>query len=112
MTGAGDLSHRVVLQKQGATSDGAGGTTTAFADQFTVWAGYTNPRSGESVMAGRLAGKPTKVVRIRCSSQARQVTTDWRLRDHRTGELFNIREVTETEDRAFVDLLCEGGVAA
>lgn len=111
MTGAGDLRNRVVLQKQSQTSDGAGGVTTPWADQFVVWAGYTHLRGGEGVLAGRLEGRHPQVVRVRASSQTRQITTDWRLRDRRTGSVFNIRDITPTEDRAYIDLLCESGVA-
>lgn len=111
MTGAGDLKHRVAFDKRGVSSDGAGGNTAAFAEQFVVWAGYTHLRGGESVIAARLEGRHVQVVRVRASSTTRQVTTDWRIRDRRTQDVFNIRDITPTEDRAFIDFLCESGVA-
>ncbi len=111
MTGAGDLRERVVFESRSASSDGAGGTTTAWADQFTRWAQYIHLRSGEAVLAGRLAGKHSQVVKVRADSATRTITTDWRLRDRRTGRVFNIRDITHTPDRAFIELLCESGVA-
>lgn len=112
MTGAGELKHRVALDKRSTTSDGAGGTTTAFTEQFVVSAAYTHLKGGEGVVAARLEGRHLQVVRVRASSTTRQVTTDWRVRDRRTGAVFNVRDITPTEDRAFLDFLCEGGVAA
>lgn len=110
-TGAGSLNQRVAFDKQGTGSDGAGGTTTAFAEQFTRWAGFTHLRGGEAVMAARLAGRHAMVVRVRRSPDTLQVNTDWRLRDVRTGDIYNIRDITPTDDRAFLDMLCESGVA-
>lgn len=91
--------------------DGAGGTESVFAEHFTAWAAYTHLRGGEAVMAGRLAGQHPLVVRVRASSQTRQVTSAWRVRDTRTGEFYAIRDVTPSEDRAWIDLLCQSGVA-
>jgi hypothetical protein len=39
------------------------------------------------------------------------VTSEWRARDLRTEDIYNIREAKLTNDRAFVELLCEKGVA-
>lgn len=111
MTGAGELDQRVTFQKQGAAGDGAGGTTSAFADQFTVWAKYTHLRGGEEVMAARLGGRHTQVVRVRRSTQTLLADTSWRLVDARTGTEFNIRDITPSEDRSWLDFLCESGVA-
>lgn len=111
MTGAGELRERIAFDKRSTSSNGAGGTTTAFSEQFVVWAGYTHLRGGETVMAARLDGRHPVVVRVRASTQARLVTTDWQARDKRTGVAYNIRDVTPTTDRAFIDFLCESGVA-
>jgi SPP1 family predicted phage head-tail adaptor len=108
---AGPLRERVVFEKQSSTSDGAGGTTTAWAEQFTRWAEYIHLKNGESVMAGRLEGKHTQVVRVYAKS-ARTVTTDWRLRDKASGRVFNIRDISLSKDRAFLEMLCESGVAS
>lgn len=113
MTGAGDLIHRVAFDKRSTASDGAGGTATAFSEQFVVSAAYTHLKGGESVIAARLEGRHVMVVRVRAyASTTRLVTTDWRIRDRRTQVVFNIRDITPTEDRAFLDFLCESGVAS
>ena len=112
MTGAGDLSERVTFAAPAPGSDGAGGVEDGFEDKFTVWAAYIHLRSSEAVMAARLEGRHSQVIRIRASSQARQITTDWRATDARTMAVFNVRDVTFLEDRAWVDVLVQGGVAA
>lgn len=108
---AGPLKQRVTFQKQGTMSDGAGGTTTAFVDQFTVWAGYTHLRGGETVLAARLQGQHSQVIRVYRSRRTRLITTDWRVKDARTGVVLNIRDITPTDDGAFFDMLCQSGVA-
>ena len=107
----GSLSHRFAFGKMGDGDDGHGGVTTAFVEQFVVWAGVVHMRGGESVMAGRLAGKHTQIVQVRRSSDTAQIGTDWSAKDARTEVLFAIRDITPTDDRAFFELLCESGVA-
>jgi SPP1 family predicted phage head-tail adaptor len=108
---AGDLTEAVAFDRQGTASDGAGGTTTAWVEQFTCRAGYTHLRGGETVIAARLSGTHVQVIRVRRSSQTVAVTAEWRVRDTRSGEAFNIREFTPTKDRQWIDFLCERGVA-
>ena len=111
-TGAGDLRERVTFAKESDGSDGGGGAVDGFADQFTVWAEYTWLRGGEQVLAARLSGVNTVVIRVRASSQSRQITADWQARDARTGQRFNIRSVVATTDRQWVDVTAQSGVAA
>lgn len=108
---AGDLYYRVALDKREDVSDGAGNTVGKFVEQFQCRAAYRHLRGGESVMASRLQGHHVQVITVRASSQARLVTTDWRVRDVRNGTAFNIREITHEVDRQFISFLCESGVA-
>jgi hypothetical protein len=62
-------------------------------------------------MADRLQGQHTQIVFIRRSAGARLVTTDWRVHDLRSGTKYNIRDITITEDRMYIDFLCQSGVA-
>lgn len=111
MPGAGSLDQRIAVDSVVSASDGYGGTTSGFAEQFQTSAAYIHLRGGEAVMAARLEGKHTQIIRVRSSTQTRQITTDWRVRDTRTGDVFNVRDVTPSDDRAWIDLLCEKGVA-
>jgi SPP1 family predicted phage head-tail adaptor len=108
-TGAGDLRERVAFDKRGTGSDGGGGVVTIWQEQFQRRAAYVHRNGGEAVMADRLQGKHTLVVRVRADSQTRTISTDWRARDARVGTLYNIIDVTPTVDRKWVDVLAQTG---
>lgn len=105
--------NRIKFQEPVTVSDGYGNEVQGFADSFTVWANITTIKTGETVMAGRLAGKQTVVLNVRFSGQTRRITTDWRGVDARESErVFNVRSVTNVEERnAEFDILAESGVA-
>jgi head-tail adaptor len=118
---AGDLFHRVAFDKREEIDRGDGVFVGQWVEQFQVRAGFAHLRGGESVMADRLQGQHTQVIFVRSSSQTRAVDTDWRVRDVRRGEFvngewvgpeFNIRDVTPTTDRQWLDFLCQSGVAS
>lgn len=109
--GPDDLYYRVAFDKRVETDDGMGNTVGGWQEQFQRRAAYRHLRGGESVMAGRLQGKHTQIITVRASSQTRGITTDWRVRDARTSEAFNIRDVTHETDRMWISLLVEKGVA-
>lgn len=111
---AGELGQRFRFEKRSEVSDGYGNTVGGgWETQFTVWARLSFMRGGESVTAARLQSRQPAILRIRNSAQARQITAEWRAVDDRTGVEHAIREdPTETEDRAFLEMLVEKGVAA
>lgn len=111
-TGAGSLRERVAFDKKGTGSDGGGGVMSAWLEQFQRRAAYVHRNGGEAVMADRLQGRHTLVIRIRADSDARTISTDWRVRDVRTGTVYAIHDVTPTVDRMWVDVLAQSGVAA
>lgn len=111
MISAGRLDKRVRFDSPTPTEDGFGGREDGWTAQMTVWACYTRLRGGETVLASRLEGRQPTVIRVRASSAARAITTDWRAVDVRTGETFNIRSIVETQDRAWLDITAESGVA-
>ena len=108
---AGDLFYRVAFDQREEIDRGGGVTVGGWVEQFQVRAGYTPIRGGEAVMAGRLQGQQTQIIFVRSSLQSRSVNTDWRVRDVRSGVTFNIREITITGDRLWLDFLCQSGVA-
>ncbi|MDR6757835.1 SPP1 family predicted phage head-tail adaptor [Mycoplana sp. BE70] len=107
---AGDLHYRVAFDRRSEVDDGHGNTRGDWHEQFQCRAAYRHLRGGESVLAGRLEGRHPQIITVRASSQTRQVTTDWRVRDVRTGDEFNIRDVTHETDRQWISLLVERGV--
>lgn len=112
MLKAGDLRESFAFDRRLDQNDGYGNTQSGWVEQFRCAARKVVLRGTESVMAQRLQGVQPVVITIRSSATSRLVTTDWRARDLRTGEMFNIRTVTPSEDRAAIDILAEKGVAS
>lgn len=109
---AGTLKERVSFAVRGEQDDGFGNTLAGWVEQFQEPAGYVHLRGGETVIAARLENKHPVVIRVRCSARTRAVTADWRITDTRTSTEYAIRDVTQTVDGKWVDLLCERGVTA
>lgn len=111
--GQGALRERVAWDVRGLVDDGYGNTVSGdWSEQFQTRAGFTFLRGTEAVIAARLEGRQPVIVRVRASSQTRQITTDWRMRDARSGEAYAVRSIIETDDRAYRDITVERGVAA
>ncbi len=116
MTTAGQLHERIAFDSREPVDPAepdSGNTEGDFAERFVLWAWARARylRGTEAVMASRLEGRQPAIITVRASSLSRQITTDWRARDTRTGIAYAIRGITPTEDRAFFDILAESGVA-
>jgi head-tail adaptor len=109
---AGDLFHRFAFDERVEADRGDGVKVGAWEERFQRRAGIAHLRGGESVMAARLQGSHTQVVFVRTCSQTRQIDTAWRIRDVRTGEVFNIRDITPSDDRQWIDVLGQSGGAS
>lgn len=109
---AGDLKRRVAFDKRTSATDGYGNTVGGWAEQFLVAAGYLHLKGGETVMAARLEGQHMQVIFVRLSSQTLGVSTEWRIRDARASTIYNIRDITPTEDRQWLEFLVQSGVAS
>lgn len=111
-SGAGDLFHRVAFEAPVAGSDGAGGVLAGFAERCIVRAEFIHIRGGEGVLAARLESKHPQVIRVRAMAATLAASADWRIVDKRTGVIFNIRDISLSADRVWLDFLCESGVAS
>jgi SPP1 family predicted phage head-tail adaptor len=114
MSPPSNFNERVAFDAMVRSPDGHGGTTTGWgAPEAAVkaWAHFRFLRGGEAVQAARLAGRQPIVVTIRKSAATAQITNDWRMRDVRTDAVYNIRSIVPTDDRGFLELTVEGGVA-
>lgn len=121
---AGQLYERVAFDERQAASDGYGNNTGDFAQVVSCRAGFTYLRGSEAVIASRLEGKQPVVVRVRATPETRQIEPDWRMRNLRdgawtdsdetewSGPIYAVRSKAETEDRMWLDIMVEGGVAA
>ncbi|GEC52258.1 head-tail adaptor [Bradyrhizobium japonicum] len=82
---AGVLRFRLAFDRRADVDDGAGGLEGDFVEQFRLAAELMPKLGGETVLAARLVGQATFVLRVRSSSLSRQVTPDWRARDVRSA---------------------------
>lgn len=109
---AGNLDQRFTFLSREVIDDGYGNEVSGpFEDRFTVWAGVTYLRGSETVMASRLEGRQPVVIAVRQSANTRSITTDWKARNARTDEVYNIRTIVPTKDRAGFEITAESGVA-
>ena len=77
-----------------------------------LWAHVRYLRGSERVIQGRLQGSNTTIVTVARHGFSEQVKTPWRIRDARTGEVFNIRSIIFSEDGGFIEFTCETGEAS
>ncbi len=112
MIGAGKLDDLVAFDEPVETLDEFGGVATTFAERLRCAAHFLYLRGGETVQERRLQGRQPVVVTIRQSALARTITADWRMRDVRRGDIYNIRTIVPSADRAWFEITCETGVAA
>lgn len=110
---AGSLRERVAFDRRAAVEDAYGNTVSGDFEQQFECAAEFRPRGGsEAVIAARLEGRNVFGVYIRQCTAARQITTEWRLRDVRRGTIYAIDAVDSVTDRAWIYLTVESGVAA
>lgn len=115
--GAGELRQRVAFARPDQVEDEFGNVSTGWVTMCTVAANITPRLGGETVEAARLTGRQPVVIRVRQSTDTRQIRTDWRATNTETGTVYNIRTATDpnegdVEHGKWVDMLAEAGVAA
>jgi head-tail adaptor len=108
---AGELRNRFEFQQREAVSDGMGNTRGAWRARYECAGRRQMLRGGEQVMGARLEGRQPAVITIRANRMARQITTDWRARDIHSEELWNVRSISPSEKRDYLDIIVEKGVA-
>ena len=69
----------------------------------------TTLRGGEEVIAGRLRGVNTSVIRVRAAAVP-GVTPSWRLKDQVTGEVYAISSLILSRCGRWLDCTCQSGV--
>lgn len=120
MIGAGSLDTRCTFQKETQVSDGGGGHTITWVDQFTVWGriDYPSMRSRmEQIAAGAVQTPVAAELMVRDTSQTRLAKKEWRMvmaTDQSVSptvfETFNIRKVYPRQRDGFLRFEVEAGV--
>ncbi len=106
---AGDLHNAITFDAPSYDAQGVQDGWTEGA--YSCRAHFRYLRGSEAVMAARLDGKQPIVATIRRGSKADTITTDWVLKDARRGTVYNIRTIVPTDDRAWLEITAESGVA-
>ena len=122
---AGRLVEKVAFDQRVSQHDGYGNEQEQFVEQFERRAGFTFLRGGEAVIASRLEGRQPIVVRVRRDSDTLKIQPDWRMRNARDGAwqgtspdqywdgpIYAVHSIAPTEDRQFLDIMVESGVAS
>lgn len=106
---AGDLRHRLRVERPVEGDDGYGNTITGqYAPLFVLAAKVNAQKGGEAIQAARLVSRGAVEVWVRSTSQSRQITAADRLVDVRTGEVLEVRHIADLSGAGVVLLLtCE-----
>jgi head-tail adaptor len=112
---AGSLRERVRIERSMATPDFLGGVQTSkWRAIVTGVPAQITPttRGAEMVVAQGLQATATFEVWLRSSTETLAITEADRLVDERTGRVFNIRMITNPDERGrYLRVVAERGVA-
>lgn len=108
---AGDLIESVAFDPPTAAGDGQGGQEEGWTESHVCRAAFMYLRGGEVVQQARLSGRQPVVVTVRSCDAAKAIGTDWRMRDTRRGDIYNITTIVPSDDRAWLEITATRGVA-
>jgi head-tail adaptor len=107
-----NLRERVTFSEYTEEPNEYGGFELVWSDFYTCRAQFIYHSGGEDIQAARYQGNKVYKVKILSCASSRSITTDMRMTDARRGTVYNIREVDQITDPAFVYIVAESGVAA
>ena len=114
MTFRGRMAERVRFERRADVADGYGSRQGEWDENsgFERWANFVMRPGSEAVTAARLEGRQPLTAVIYLDACARQITSDWRMIELRTGRVFAIHAVEDMQrDGRFLSIVCESGVA-
>lgn len=109
---AGNLRSKLHFQRRGQSDDGFGNTVTGEFETGFTDAAEIIPRMGsEAVMSSRLQGVQPFTVRVRSSTQTRELDATWRAIDARIGAVYSIVSPPTNLDQknAYIEILATTG---
>lgn len=114
MVASAGLRARIAFDKRLTVDDGFGNEESSFEEQFVVWARVAPAAGREQVLASRLQGIQPVEITVWDASQTRQIGTDWRARDVKSGVTYAITAPPMKPDATKRDLVISAtsGVAA
>ncbi|WP_339112784.1 head-tail adaptor protein [Thioclava sp. GXIMD2076] len=103
------LPHRVTFGEMVETKGAGGVVSRDFVKRHECAAKMIYARGNETVEAARLEGRAIYKVKVISCMAARSVTSDWRMRDARSGEEYAITGVDAITDPEWVYVVVEQG---
>lgn len=105
----GPMRERLAFDPVKSENDGYGNVENGFDVTASIvrQGEVVYRRGGEAVEDGRRTGTGTYKVRIANSPATAAITTDWRMRNLRTGLSYDLIEVDSLSDRAWVWMVAE-----
>ena len=111
-TPSGRRVERFRFEARTQVSDGMGNTEGGWATLYgPVWVRMTPMRGSEQVLAQRLSNVAVFTLYILPSTAAKALTSACRAVNDRTGDVFDITDITLAERRDEIVLLIRSGVA-
>ena len=104
------LSESVAFDSPSGTTDEFGGKSVSWTQEHTCRAKFIYQRGDEAVQAARLASRQVFKIKIRSCVKARQINSDYQMRDVRRSTAYNVLDVDVITDRQWVWLQVEGPV--
>jgi head-tail adaptor len=114
MPAIGRMRERVRFEARGYVEGDTSGNPQSgpFAEVHTCAAEITPKLGGETVTAERLTGTQPMLITVRMCQALAELTTDWRIVDVRSKISYNIRAVSNPDEkRKFLEILAVSGVA-
>lgn len=100
---AGKLRDLLIFQQR---AEGASGDRTGtWTSEFGRWSQTIILKGGEGVLAQRIQGQQPTLLVVRACPETRQIDNSWRAVDERTRQVFDLSSATETDDRAWIEVL-------
>lgn len=103
------LQHKYSFEKRVNIKDGHGNTKGDWEDVFEAHGSRRFFKGREKVIAAAETSTQEVIIRVRSSTNSKQVRGAWRAVDIRTGETYNIRGFEPTDDRMYIEFLAQSG---
>jgi head-tail adaptor len=109
----GQLRERVAFQVREFVDDEMGNPQSGeFTDVYECAARIVPKLGGETVLASRLTGTQPMLITVRKCRALDDLGTDWRLRDVRTGVVYDIKSISNPdEQKKYLEMLAVSGGA-
>ena len=105
------LQETVTFSSPAPVSDGQGGEEEGWNVEHTCRAKFRYLRGGEAVQGARLEGTQPVVATVRLCAAISDIKTEWIMTDTRRNDVYNIRSFIPADDRNYLEITAERGVA-